>query len=85
MIHYNVVLYKISAETCYGLAIKNEFAAHAEDVSVDNIIELISKIEDFSVAISAAKWAVKQLKLPKDGKNCKYLTLSIPKVRGYFL
>lgn len=50
------------------MAIKNEFAAHPEDISVDSIIELISKIDDFSVAISAAKWAVKQLKLPKDGK-----------------
>lgn len=39
-----------------------------EDIPVDNIIDLISKIDDFSVAISAAKWAVKQLKLPKDGK-----------------
>ena len=59
---------QISAETCYSLAIKNEFAALPEDVSVDSIIELISKIDDFSVAINAAKWAVKQLKLPKDGK-----------------
>ena len=52
------------------MAIKNEFAAHPEDVSVGDVIELISKIDDFSVAVSAARWAVKQLKPPTDGEIC---------------
>lgn len=58
------------------MAIKNEFAAHPRDVSIDNIIEIISKIDDINVAISAAKWAIKQLKSPEkqlqssdDGNN----------------
>ena len=35
---------------------------------MDNIIELISGIDDYSVAVSAARWTVKQLKLPQDGE-----------------
>ena len=65
---------QISAENCYGLAIKNEFAAHPKDIVIDNIVEIISKIDDISVAISAAKWAVRQLKSPEDGNtfNCGF-------------
>jgi len=59
-------------ETCYSLAIKNEFASHPGEASVDSIIELISKINDFSTAINAAKWAVKQFKDSKQMINIKF-------------
>ncbi|XP_065919597.1 kinetochore-associated protein 1-like isoform X2 [Dysidea avara] len=73
---------KISAENCYGLAIKNEFAAHPKDIVIDNIVEIISKIDDISVAISAAKWAVRQLKSPEDAdKRAKVLQKAIELVK----
>lgn len=68
------LLLQISAETCYSLAIKNEFATHPKDISIDSIIEIISKIDDITVAISAAKWAIKQLKSPENGNTFNWGT-----------